>query len=101
MMRIKIAMCWRASCLLRDMQSRMFSVYTKLILSEVELTYLTVNASAFFLSSACPFVAPCSLPFIAARTVTVGTTTYLFVDMARPLAHFEAKAAQELGLRCL
>ena len=37
-----------------------------------------VKASAFFLSKEWPFVAATSLDFIAANTVTVGTTVYLF-----------------------
>lgn len=36
-----------------------------------------VSASAFFLSSACPFVAPVRRAFITASIVTVGATTYL------------------------
>ena len=43
--------------------------------------YLTVRASAFFLSRAWPLTAPVNLAFMTARTVTVGTTTYLFCDM--------------------
>lgn len=35
------------------------------------------SASAFFFRSAWPFVAPTSRVFMTAKTVTVGTTTYL------------------------
>lgn len=47
---------------------------TELGLTQV-MSYLTVRASAFFLSSACPLTAPTRRAFITARTVTVGTTT--------------------------
>lgn len=39
-----------------------------------------VRASAFFLRSACPLMAPVSRDFMTAIMVTVGATWYLFCD---------------------